>query len=65
MEEDKIKYIIVKVSTQKPNYKINNKFNDDIYYYQTQIKELNEYIKTNLLLDVMLTMLQIILEMLQ
>ncbi|CAD8214972.1 unnamed protein product [Paramecium octaurelia] len=48
MEEDKIKYIIVQESTQKPLYKMINKLNYDICFYQTDIQELNEYIKTNL-----------------
>jgi len=33
MEEDKIKYIIVQESTQKPLYKIINKLNYDICFY--------------------------------
>ncbi|CAD8214712.1 unnamed protein product [Paramecium pentaurelia] len=44
----RFKYIIVIESTQKPLYKIINQLNYDICFYQTEIQELNGYIKTNL-----------------
>lgn len=47
-EEDKIKYILVEPlqKGQKPLYRIKNKLNFDISFYQTETRELNDNMKT-------------------
>lgn len=47
-EEDKIKYILVEPlqKGQKPLYRIKNKLNFDISFYQTETTELNDNMKT-------------------